>query len=121
MLKILFISIVFIYVVIIGMWCCRFPISYKLTNGSYHNLVVYHDFTKAEREGVEKAYRIRKNISNILLLSSILLSLLSYATLRSHLFEPANFVKAIMIVSGIIALILILVNGIHFIPGPPIR
>ena len=121
MLKFLFVVIVFAYMAIIGIWCYRFPISYKLTNGTYHDLVIDHDFTEAERDGVEKANRIRKNISRILLFSSILLSIVSYLVLRNRWFEPVVMVKIIMIISTIIALILILVNCIRFIPGPPIR
>jgi hypothetical protein len=121
MLKVLYIIIILIYVAIIGLWCYRFPISYKMTNGTYHDLVVDHDFTEAERDGVEKAYRIRQNISNILFFSSVVLSVISFTFLRNQWFQPVKIVKIVMIVAGIIALILILVNGIHFIPGPPIR
>lgn len=121
MLKIVFIIILFLYAGVIGIWCYRFTISYRLTNGSNHDLVVHHDFTEAEREGVKKAYRIRQTISNTLLYSSIFLSAGSFIILRNHWVEPGGIVKVVMYISGFIAVVLILVNGIHFVPGPPIR
>lgn len=121
MLKICLITLLLLYVGILAIWCYRFPISNKLTTGSYYELVVDHDFTEAEREDVKKAYDIRQTISNLLLYSSIVLSVGSYIALRNHWFEPRAIVKAALYISGAIAVILILVNGIHFIPGPPIR
>jgi hypothetical protein len=119
--KVLITIILILYIGIIGIWCYRFPISYKLTNGSSHDLIVDHDFTKQEREGVEKAYYIRRTLSNALIFSSILLSLCSYIGLHKKWIRNKAIVKVVMYVSGLIAIVLILVNGIHFIPGPPIR
>lgn len=121
MLKIVFIIIFLLYAGVIGVWCFRFPISYKLSNETYHALVVDHDFTDDEREDVEKAYRIRQVISNILLYSSMLLLVSSYTILRNHWIEPRIIVKVLLCVSGFITIVLMLVNGIHFIPEPPIR
>jgi hypothetical protein len=120
-LKIAFSITLILYIGIIGIWCYRFPISYKLTNGSYHDLVVDHDFTQQEREGLEEAYRIRQIVSNVLLFSSILVSVGSYICLRSKWIRTKTMLKIIMYISGFIALVLILINGIHFMPGPPIR
>ncbi|HMF70604.1 MAG TPA: hypothetical protein VK616_03975 [Flavitalea sp.] len=121
MLKIVFIIILLLYAGVIGTWSYRFIISYRLTNGSNHDLVVDHDFTAAEREGVKKAYRIRQKISNILLYSSVLLSVGSFVILRNNWIEPRVIIKVVMYISGLIAAVLILVNGIRFVPGPPIR
>ncbi len=108
------------YVGMVVGWCYRFPISYKIVGGD-PDLIENRDVTLVERDAIKKAYRIRLTISNILLYSSVLLSVGSYIILRNHLFEPSTVVKVIMVISGLIAIILILVNGIHFIPGSPIR
>ena len=121
MLKIAITIILILYVGMIGIWCFRFPISYKITNGSNHDLVVDHDFTEREREGLEKAYQIRKILSNVLTFSSILVSVGSYISLRTKWIRTKTVLKIVMYISGFIAIVLILVNGIHFIPGPPIR
>jgi hypothetical protein len=121
MTKIIYIIFIILYIGIISGWCYRFPISYKLTNGSYNDLVVDHDFKETERDGIKKAYQIRQTISNILLYCSVMLSVSSYIIFRNHSIDPRIVAKIIMITSGLIAIILILVNGIHFIPGPLIR
>ena len=119
--KIAITIILMLYVVIIGIWFFRFPISYKLTNGSYHDLVVDHDFTEKEREGLDKAYQIRQTISNVLIFSSILVSASCYISVCTKWFKPTTILKIVMFISGFIAILLTPVNGIHFIPGPPIR
>jgi hypothetical protein len=116
----LYIVIVIIYLAIIGAWCYRFPISYKATNGTYHDLVLDHNFTQEERNGLEKAYRIRVAISTTLMISSILISISSYVVLKKGWFQPAIYVKVITVIAAAIGLILILVNGIHFVPIGPI-
>ena len=121
MLKIVIKIILILYLGIISIWCYRFPISYRLTNGSNHDLVVDHDFTEQEREGVEKANYIRRIVSNTLMLSSVLVSVGSYIGLRKKWIRNEAIVKIVMYVSGFIAIALMLVNGLHFVPGPPIR
>lgn len=120
-MKILFGTLFIAYVVTIVTWCYRFPISYKLTNGSYNDLVVDHDFSEQELEGIERAYHIRQTVSNVLIFSSILISITAYAYQPMAFSGTKTFVKGVMYISGFIAIVLILVNGIHFIPGPPVR
>jgi hypothetical protein len=91
-----------------------------MTTGKDPNLIT-HDFTNEERESVEKAYRIREAISATLLYSSVILALCSYIALRVGWMTPRSIVKSVFIISAIVAIVLILINGIHFIPGPPIR
>jgi hypothetical protein len=119
--QILFTLTIASYVALITVWCCKFPISYKLTNGTYHKLVLDHDFTKQELKGIEKAYRIRVIISKVLLYSSIFAWVVSYICFQKKWIRNNALVKIVMYVSAIIAIVLMLVNGIHFIPGPPIR
>ena len=121
MLKIAITITLLLYVGIIGIWFYRFPISYRMTNGSNHDLVVDHDFTEQEREGLEKAYHIRQILSVVLIFSSGLVSVGSFISLHSKRIKSKTLVKIVMYISGFIAIVLILVNGIHFIPGPPIR
>ena len=121
MRKVGYLLVVFVYVAIIGLWCDRFPLSFRMTNGTNHALVLDHDFSNAERAGEEQAYRIRQTLSAILLLSSVLVFGGTYILLRMRRLQPRRMAKVVMIVAGIISCLLILVNGIHFIPGPPIR
>ena len=120
MLKFVYIVVIISYLFIIGIWCYRYLISYRRTTGIDPDLIT-HNLTDQERENINKAYRIRKTISNILLYSSVVLSVGSYIILRNHWIDSRGIVKTAMVISGFIAIILILVNGIHFIPGPPIR
>ena len=120
MLKFVYIVVIVIYLLMIGTWCFRYQISYRMTTGIDPDLIT-HNLTDQERENIDKAYRIRKTISNILLYSSVVVSVGSYIIMRNHWIDSRRVVKTAMVISGFIAIILILVNGIHFIPGPPIR
>ena len=120
MLKIAYIIIIALYIGIIISWLYRFPISYKIIGGNY-NLIQNRDLTIAELDGLNRAYQIRQTISNILLYSSLLLSVGSFIILRNQWIKPGGIVKVVMYIAGFILVILILANSIHFIPGPPIR
>lgn len=119
-IKIIYIISIVLYVGIIGIWCYRFPISYKIVGGN-PNLIENRDLTNEEYDRIKSSYFVRQKISNILVFCSVLLCIGSYIIKRNHWFEPVIIIKVVMIVAAIIALILILINGIHFIPGPPIR
>jgi hypothetical protein len=108
------------YALIMIAWGFRFPISYRITHGTYGDLVLDHNFTRQEMDSLEKAYHIRLVISKVLLYSSVLMFIVSWIIHQRRLFEPRILVKIIMIISGLIACVLILVNGINFIPGPPL-
>lgn len=69
----------------------------------------------------KKANYIRRIVSNTLMLSSVLVSVCSYIGLRKTWIRNKAIVKIVMYVSGFIAIALMLVNGLHFVPEPPIR
>ena len=119
-LKYIFIVIVILYVGVIAAWCMRYPLSYKIV-AVKPDLIEERSLTHQEYKALEKAVKIRQWCSKILFYTSLFVFITSVLFLRNQWFEPVSIVKAVMITAGIIALILILVNGIHFIPGPPIR
>ncbi len=121
MLKLIFLFFVIIHFVLIGVWGFKFPISYKFTNGTYSDIIVDHDFSNVERESIEKAFVIRKIISNLLLYYSLALTLLSFVIFHRDLIMPNNFVRIVMYFSSLITLLLIIISKINFIPGSPIR
>ena len=121
MIKVIFIITVIIYSGVICIWIYKFPISYKLTNGTYHDIIVDHDFTKTEREEDERAFHIRQIISNIVQYSSIIICIGSYIILRKQWIKQTMILKVALYTSGFITILLMLINGIHFIPNPPIR
>jgi hypothetical protein len=91
-----------------------------MTTGIDPNLIT-HDLTNEERESIEKAYGIRHAINNTLLYSSLIIAIGSYVALRLDWLKPRLLLKSVFIISAIVAIVLMLVSGIHFIPGPPIR
>ena len=119
-LKYIYIAIIVLYIGVIAAWCMRYPLSYK-TVGVKPDLIEERSLTHQEYKALERAVKIRQWCSGILLYTSLLVFITSVFFLRNQWFEPVTIVKVVMITAGIIALILILVNGIHFIPGPPIR
>ncbi|NML21489.1 hypothetical protein HHL16_11425 [Pseudoflavitalea sp. G-6-1-2] len=104
-----------------AIWCYRFPISYKLTNVTYHALIVDHDLTQAERDGIGKAYQIRKNISTIFQVFSFVVWIGCFLLLRAQKIAPRWLARIIIYLAATAAIILTLADGIGFIPGPPIR
>lgn len=89
--------------------------------GGDPDLITNRDLTMKERDRIDEAYRIRSNISNLLIYSSIAVSIISLIVLSKGKVQPRIIVKVALYVSAFIAVFLILINGIHFIPEPPIR
>lgn len=119
-LKYIYIVIIVLYIGVIAAWCMRYPLSYR-TVGVKPDLIEERSLTHKEYKALERAVKIRQWCSKMLLYASLLVFLTSIFFLRNQWFEPVTIVKVIMIAAGIIALLLIIVNSIHFIPGPPIR
>jgi hypothetical protein len=120
MIKIIYIAIIILYIGIIGGWCYRFTISFKIV-GSDPDLIDNRDLTNEEFDRIDKSYYIRQIISSILIYSSLIVCIGSCLILRNDLLEPRLMLKIVIGISGSIAFFLILVNGINFIPGAPIR
>ena len=120
MVRYTYIVLVVLYIGVIGAWCMRYPLSHKIV-GVQPNLIEERSLTHQEYKALEKVVTIRQWCSKILLYTSLVTFIISVFFLRKHWFEPVIVVKVVMIVAAIIALILILVSGIHFIAEPPIR
>ena len=118
MIKIIYITILVLYIGIIGAWGYRFPISFRIVGGD-SSLITNRDLTNEGFESIDRSYEIRKIISDILIYSSLLLSVSSFVISRNKFIKPEKLVKIVMIVSGLIAVLLILINGIGFIPTGP--
>jgi hypothetical protein len=108
-----------LYLSIILAWCFRFQISYNVVGGD-PDLIENRDLTNEEYSRLNEAYQMRTKISNLLLYSSIFLCIGSYLLFRNRT-KHRRLLKTTMYLSGVIAVILIFVQGIHFVPGPPIR
>ena len=70
-----------LYLVIIAVWCYRFPISYKVVGGD-PSLIENRDLTSKEYNRIDEAYRIRLKVSNLLLYSSLFVYMGSYILRR---------------------------------------
>jgi hypothetical protein len=105
---------------VVVVWSIRYPLSYKIV-GVKPDLIEERSLTHQEYKALERAVTIRQCSSKMLLYTSLLVFLTSIFFLRNKWFHPLILVKAVMTVAGIIAFFLILVNGIGFIPGSPIR
>jgi hypothetical protein len=119
-LKNIYIALVILYIGMIAAWCIRYPLSYEIV-GVKPDLIEERSLTHQEYKILEKAVKIRQWSSKGLLYASLITAATSFVFLRKYWFEPVIIIKIVMIVAALIALILILVNGVHFVPGPPIR
>jgi hypothetical protein len=119
-LKYVYIGLVILYIGIIALWCMRYPLSYRIV-GVKPNLIEERSLTHQEYKAQKKAVRIRQWCSQILFYASIVVLITSFLFLRNSWFAPIAIVKIVLVVSGIITFILMIVDKINFIPGPPIR
>lgn len=118
--KYIYIALIVLYIGVAAAWIIRYPISYKIV-GVKPDLIEERSLTHQEYKALQQATKIRKWCSKLFFYSSLFMTAISILFLRYHLFESTIIVKGIMIIAGLVALILLLVNGISFIAGPPIR
>ncbi len=122
MIRRIYIATVILYIVIIGLWCFRYPISYSLTTGIDTDLIVKNrSLTPIEYRSLDKAYQIRGTISTDLLYSSLALSISSFFIIRRNILQPTPVVKPMMYLSAAITIIIVVVNSIGFVPHAPVR
>jgi hypothetical protein len=119
-LKYIYVILVAFYICIIAVWCMRYSLSYKIV-GVKSDLIEERSLTHEKHKAIQNSFEIRQSFSKILLYTSFFTFIASFFFLRNKWFKQVTVVKAIMISAGVIVLILMLVNGIHFIPSPPIR
>jgi hypothetical protein len=118
MIKIIYPIVLLIHVLIGIIYFTKFEISYKIVKVS-PELVEVRSLTQNEVKALDKAYIIRATISTIFICSSVLVALFSFFLLKYNLFTPVLLLKISFGLSLLSALVLIVANGINFIPGPP--
>ena len=119
-MKVIYIVVLFLYTIIGIVYLSRAEVSYRVVKVR-PELVEERSLTQDEVAALDRAYIIRRTISTIFICCSIVIALFSFILLRYNLFTPVLLLKIVMWVSFLSALVLIIANGVHFIPGPPIR
>lgn len=120
MIKQLMVISVVLYTLVLGAYFVRFPISYRIAKVD-PDVIKTRSLSFEEYNSLDKAEMIRKRISMVTLISSLILAIFSGVVWYFKLSDTAVLPKVMCIVSTIISLILILASSIGFIPGPPIR
>jgi len=118
MIKVIYPIVLLLYVLIGIVYLSKFEISYRIVKVR-PQLVEVRSLTQDEVKALDRAYIIRTTISTIFICSSILVALFSFILLKYSLFTPVLLLKIVFGVSLFSAVVLIIVNGINFIPGPP--
>ena len=118
MIKIIYFSVLLVYLTLGVVYFSKFEISYRIVKVR-PELVEKRSLTQDEVKALDRAYKIRVSISNVFIFASILIALISFALLKYDLFSPTWLLKVVLVISLLIGLILIIANGINFIPGPP--
>jgi len=119
MTKIFYVISILIYVIIGAMYCSKFEISYQIVKVR-PELVEVRSLTQDEVKALHRAYTIRSMISIAFTWASILIALFSFILLKYNLFTPVLLLKIVLVISLSAALVLIITNGINFIPTGPL-
>jgi hypothetical protein len=109
-----------LYILTIVAHLFSFEISYRIVKVR-PEIVKVRDLTYAEHKGLERAQRIRNNIGRALLYFSLVITIISGLIWYFKPYEPTTFVKVLFFVGLFWTILLKIVQGIHFIPLPPIR
>lgn len=118
-IKFLYLGLTISYLIIVCIYFLRFEVSYRIVDAR-PEIIQVRDLTKAEFRGLKRAEKIRETISRIFLYFSICMATISAALWYFKPYPVLIFI-IIFFLSLFWALILIVVNGIKFIPTPPIR
>ncbi len=119
-IKILYLILTISYLIAVCIYFLRFEISYRIVDAR-PEIVKVRDLTPKEYKGLERAEKIRKTISRTLLYFSICVAIISAAIWYFKPYPISVYIKIMFFLSLFWALLLIVVNGIKFIPTPPIR
>jgi len=117
-IRIIYPIALFTYLLIAAVYAFKFEISYRIVQVR-PELVAVRSLTTKEASELDRAYHIRITISTIFIYFSVLVALFSYILLKNNFFKPVLLLKVALGISLFVALILIIANGISFIPGPP--
>ena len=120
MIKYGYILAIILYLLIILTFIFKFEISYRIVKVR-PELVEVRSLTFTEYKSLQKAEQIRFQIFDLTLISSIVFAVFSAAVFYSKKFKPLLFPRIFLWLSAVLAILLFLVNQIHFIPHAPIR
>ncbi|MCB9333491.1 MAG: hypothetical protein H6574_20725 [Lewinellaceae bacterium] len=120
MIKSLYIGLLVIYILSFVGCIYRASIANKILNVS-PEAIEYGSMDFEERKKIKQTYKLRKQITVGLIVTSVVVCLCSLIVWKLTLFYPIQIPKFVFIISGVIALTFIIANGIGFIPNPPIR
>lgn len=120
MFRAFYIALIIAYAVMFVAYFFKYEISYRMVKVR-PEIVMQRSLTQEEYKELKRAEIIRHRINFFMLLSSIIIAVVSAIFWYFNLFSPPAVVKIVFIISGLWAIILMVVNGIHFIPNPPIR
>lgn len=119
-LKIAYLCLAITYITLIVIHLLSFEISYRIV-GVRPGLLKERSLTFEEHKNLERAQKIRNNISRGLLYFSVLIAITSAALWYFKPYPVGTFIKIMFFLSLFWVLLLIVVSGIKFIPTPPIR
>jgi hypothetical protein len=114
-----YIVLIIAYAIIIVTFFAKFEISYRMV-GVRPELVQQRTLTLEENTLLNKAEVIRHTISFLLLSFSVIMAIISAIIWYFHLYKPLIIPKLVLGISILWALLLIIVNGIHFVPTAPV-
>lgn len=118
--KIAYLCLAIGYIILIIVHLLSFEISYRIV-GVRPQLLKERSLTFDEHKALERAQKIRNNISRGLLYFSIVIAIISAALWYFKPYPVGIFIKVMFFLGLFWALLLFVVNGIKFIPTPPIR
>lgn len=119
-IKIFYLLISVAYLLTIAIYFLRFEISYRFVNAR-PEILKERSLTFEEHKGLEKAQKIRNNISTAFLWFSLFVAITSGLIWYFKPIDLTIFLKAVFFMSIFWTLLLKIAQGIHFIPTPPIR
>lgn len=120
MVRAVYIILMIIYAASLVAYFSRYEISYRLLDVN-PGIVNQRSLTYEEYYRLKDAESMMRRISSCVMWASIAFFFVSVAVSRIDAGLPASVPKFLMFVSGSMAIVLILVEGIHFIPTSPIR
>ncbi|MES1226826.1 MAG: hypothetical protein ABUT20_65740 [Bacteroidota bacterium] len=118
--KLIYLMISGIYFILIMLWFGKSFISYKIA-GIKPELIEERSLTQQEYKALSNVPKIEAKLTNVFVIISFVVFVISLIFLKMHWFQPILFIKTITVISLVFALALLLIKSISFIPGPPIR
>jgi|GEM_PF-6224514 hypothetical protein len=116
----IYLILIISYAIIFVAYCFKFEISYRIVQVR-PEMVEKRSLSFDEYNRLNEADLIRRQVTLLLLMASAVVMVISITIWYFQLFKPTLLPKIVMVFSGLCALILAILNNIHFIPHAPIR